>query len=83
MAKYELLERAFINQCLWEPGAVVEVGDDVIPGPHMKPVDAAAKAAFKKTGFVNSASMEHDIVDRIADFGASPAGVRSGMNASE
>lgn len=83
MAKYELLERAFINQVLWEPGTVVEVADDVIPGPHMKPVDVAAKAAFKKTGFVNGATLQNDIVDKIADFGASPQGIKSGINASE
>jgi hypothetical protein len=83
MAKYELLERAFINQILWEPGAVVDVADDVIPGPHMKPVDAAARTAFKKTGFVNGPTLQNEVVDRIADFGASPQGVKSGMNASE
>ncbi|MGA2223580.1 MAG: hypothetical protein ABSH41_03955 [Syntrophobacteraceae bacterium] len=81
MAKYELLERAFIDQRLWEPGEVVEVSDDVIPGPHMKPVDASAKAAFKKTGFVNHEMSTHEIVDKIADFGASPQGIKSGMDA--
>lgn len=82
MARYELLERSFINQTLLDPGAIVEVDDDVIPGPHMKPVDTAAKTAFKKTGFVVGAVTEHEIVDSIATFGASPAGVKSGMNAS-
>jgi hypothetical protein len=82
MAKYELLERSFINQMLLDPGAVVEVSDDVVPGPHMKPVDAAAKAAFKKTGYTVGAVTEHEIVDSIASFGASPAGIKAGMNAS-
>ncbi|MFZ0931245.1 MAG: hypothetical protein WAN11_21745 [Syntrophobacteraceae bacterium] len=82
MAKYKLLERAFIDQRLWEPGETVEVGDDVIPGPHMQPVDAAARAAFKKTGFVNHEMSTHEIVDKIADFGASPQSVKSGMDAS-
>ncbi len=83
MAKYELLERAFINERLWEPGETVEVADDVIPGPHMKPVDAAARAAFKKTGFINGPSLQNEIVDSIAAYGASPAGMKSGINASE
>ena len=82
MAKYELLERAFIHQRLWEPGEEVEVDDSVIPGPHMKPLDAAAKTAFKKTGFVLGASQPHDVVDSIAAFGASPTG-KSGMASSE
>jgi hypothetical protein len=83
MAKYKLLEKAFINQLLLEAGSEVVVPDDVIPGPHMEPMDAAAKAAFKKTGFVNSASLQNEIVDSIAAYGASPAGMKSGINASE
>ncbi|MGO8945426.1 MAG: hypothetical protein ACLQJ7_17365 [Syntrophobacteraceae bacterium] len=83
MAKYELLEKAFIHNRIWEPGEVVEVDDSVVPGPHMKPVDAAAKAAFKKAGIVNHEMSTHEIVDRIAHFGATPQGVKSGMNASE
>ncbi len=83
MAKYELLERAFIHNRLWEPGEVVEVDDSVIPGPHMKPLDAAAEKAFKKTGFALGVVPERDLVDAIATFGATPAGMKSGMNASQ
>ncbi len=83
MAKYKLLEKAFINQLLLEAGSEVVVPDDVIPGPHMEPMDAAARAAFKKTGFINSASLQNEIVDSIAAYGASPAGMKSGINASE
>ena len=83
MAKYKLLEKAFINQLLLEAGSEVVVPDDVIPGPHMQPMDAAARAAFKKTGFINGASLQNEIVDSIAAYGASPAGMKSGINASE
>ena len=83
MAKYKLLERAFIDQCVWEEGSIVEVADDVIPGPHMVPQDAAARAAAKRHGVVNHEMSVHEIVDKIADFGASPQGIKSGMNASE
>ncbi|MFZ0945691.1 MAG: hypothetical protein WB930_00050 [Syntrophobacteraceae bacterium] len=83
MAKYELLEKAFIHNRIWEPGETVEVDDSVIPGPHMKPLDAAAEKAFKKTGFTLGAVQQHDIVDAIASFGATPQGVKAGMTASE
>jgi len=46
-------------------------------------MDAAARAAMKKHGVVNHEMSAHEIVDKIADFGASPQGVRSGINASE
>jgi hypothetical protein len=48
----------------------------------MQPMDAAARTAFKKTGFVNHEMSTHEIVDKIADFGASPQGIKSGMEAS-
>ncbi len=83
MAKYELLERSFVHNRLWEPGEVVEVDDSLVPGPHMKPVNAAAEKAFKKTGHVLGVIPERDLVDAIATFGASPQGVKSGMNLSQ
>ena len=83
MARYRLLERAFINQTLWEPGAEVTVADDVNPRSSYGTSGCRGQTAFKKTGFVNGASLQHDIVDKIADFGASPAGVNQGMNASQ
>ncbi len=34
--------------CLVEPGSIVDVGDDVIPGPYWEPVDAAGEAMLQK-----------------------------------
>jgi hypothetical protein len=89
MARYEILEKSFINDRLWQPGEIVEVPDSVTPGQHMKPVDAAAKRRAKEVGLVNGPSP--DWADQIAasaaareaDLAASPQGIRSGMNASD
>jgi hypothetical protein len=48
MARYELLQKAFIDVRVHEAGETVTVADDVIPGPYMKPLDKAAIAAFRK-----------------------------------
>ena len=55
MAKYRLLEKAFINERLWEINEEIDLPDDVIPGPHMLPMDSAARNAIKKAGVVNIA----------------------------
>jgi hypothetical protein len=81
MAKYKLLERAFIHQRLWEAGETVTVDDDVIPGPHMVPLDAADKRAFKKTGFENGPQPNYS--DQITSIGVSPQDVKSGILASD
>lgn len=54
--RFTVTERAFIENGLREPGEVVEVPDDVVPGPHMLPVagdkkaEAAKAAALKERG---------------------------------
>ena len=80
MAKYEILERSFIHQRLWEPGEIVTVDDDLVPGPHMKPLDAAARKAIKKNGIIVGCIVNY--VDAITGFGVSPQDVKSGINAS-
>ena len=76
MAKYKLTERAYIHNRLYEEGMIVTVDDTMIPGPHMIPVDAAAKKMAKEIGLENDAP--HDYVDKITGqtdvtaFGASP-----------
>jgi hypothetical protein len=84
MAKYRFLEKAFINERLWEINEEVDLPDDVIPGPHMLPMDNAARNAIKKAGVVNGPIP--DPVDELtkdpANFGASPPGVKSGMAVS-
>jgi hypothetical protein len=84
MARYRLLEKAFIENRLFEPGEVVTVADSVIPGPFMKPVDAAAQKKAKEIGLVNGPSP--DPVDELTatpeSIGASPQSVKSGMAAT-
>ena len=82
MAKYELLEKSFIDNRIWEPGEIVEVPDDLIPGPHMVPVDDAAKRVAKKLGLVNGPLPDpvHELTLTDAErMGASPQGVKTGM----
>lgn len=85
MAKYELLEKAFIDNRIYEVGETVEVSDSVIPGPHMKPVDDAAKKKAREIGLVLGPIP--DPVDQLTRtgleaIGASPQGVKSGMAAA-
>jgi hypothetical protein len=47
MARYELLQKAFIDMRVLEVGEQITVADDVIPGPYMKPLDKPALVAFK------------------------------------
>jgi len=58
MATYEITENSYINDRLVQEGEKITVNDDVIPGTHWKPLDAAAKTACKAAGFstVSSAS---------------------------
>jgi len=44
MAKYVFSQRSYWFDRLIESGEEVEVPDNITPGPHMKPVDEAAKA---------------------------------------
>jgi hypothetical protein len=45
MAKYEVLERSFINNRLHDAGSIIEY--DGVPAENLKPVDTSAKAAAK------------------------------------
>jgi len=82
MAKYKLLEKAFIENRLWEPGEVVEIDDGAVPGPHMLPVDKAAKAMAADIGLVNGPIP--DPVDEMTaeSLGAAPQNIKSGITAS-
>jgi len=85
MAKYKLLEKAFIDNRLWEIGEEVEVPEGTRPGPHMQPVDSEAKKVAKEIGLVNGPMP--DPVDEMTmsdaeRLGASPQGVKSGMQAA-
>ncbi|MGO9375662.1 MAG: hypothetical protein ACLQBD_26730 [Syntrophobacteraceae bacterium] len=88
MAKYRLLEKAFINERLWEAGEEITLPDDVIPGPHMLPMDSAARKAIKEAGVVNGPipdpvdELTRDPTNFAETYGASPQGVKAGMNAS-
>lgn len=82
MAKYKLLEKAFIDNRLYEAGEIVEVSGNCIPGPHMSPHDAEARKKAREVGLVNGPLP--DPVDqltamKVEAIGASPQDVRSGM----
>ncbi len=81
MAKYKLLETAFIDNRLYTAGERVEVADDFVPGPHMVPVDTAAKKVAKEIGLVNGPLP--DPIDEITSIGASPKGAKTGLLAGE
>ncbi len=85
MPKYTLMERAFIDNRIFEPGETVEVPDSVTPGPFMKPVDNAAHKKAKEVGLVLGPMP--DPVDQLTatkldTIGASPQEVKSGMAAA-
>ena len=83
MAQYKLLQMAYINNCLHGEGAIVTVRDDMIPGPHMLPVDAEAKRMAKAIGLVND--VVPDYVDEqtgmvdVSKYGASPQNIAAGV----
>jgi hypothetical protein len=84
MAQYKLTEPAYLLNVLWPEGAVVEVPDTLVPGPHMIPMDSAAKKMCKSIpGFVNERMPDPLNTLTPAHFGASPDGVKSGMLAGE
>jgi hypothetical protein len=81
MAKYKLLETAFIDNRICVAGEKVEVADDMVPGPHMVPVDGAAKKMATSVGLVNGEIP--DPIDQITSMGATPAGAKTGIRAGE
>lgn len=50
MARYSILEPAYVGERLVNAGDQVEVPDSTVPGPHMKPLDEAAQRAVKAAG---------------------------------
>lgn len=83
MAKYKLLEAAFIQEvnsagpCLCTEGQTVTVSDDTIPGAHMQPLDAAARKASAGMELISNPHTRGGHTD--ADFGASPQDIPSGF----
>jgi hypothetical protein len=86
MATYKLTEKSFIHNRIYEVNEKVKVADDFIPGPHMIPVDAAAKAMAKKVGLENFETPNYvDEITKIPDvtkYGASPQAMNTGLRAS-
>ncbi|MDR3554070.1 MAG: hypothetical protein P4L55_04895 [Syntrophobacteraceae bacterium] len=85
MAKYRLLEKAFLNNRLYDPGETVELSHDSIPAHYMEPVDGAAKKRAREVGHV--VGTLPDPVDQLTSItaesiGAAPQDVRSGMAAT-
>ena len=84
MARYELLEKAFIDNRIYEAGEKVEVADSVTPGPFMKPVDSAAQKKAKEIGLVLGPMpdpVDQLTATKVETIGASPQDVKSGMAA--
>ncbi|HYA40883.1 MAG TPA: hypothetical protein VEF34_06245 [Syntrophobacteraceae bacterium] len=88
MARYKLLAVSFIDNRLWQEGETIEVPDDFPAGPHMKPLDTAAKKRVKELGIEVGAFP--DVITELTGgaagvqtIGASPQGIRSGIAASE
>ncbi len=84
MGKYRLLETSFIHNRLYNPGEIVELSDEASPGPHMEPLDAAAKKRIKECGIQVGVypnyieDMTPNNVD-VTKLGASPQVGHSGM----
>lgn len=84
MARYELLEKAFIDNRIYEVGEIVEVSGNVIPGPFMKPADAAAQKRAKEVGLVLGPMpdpVDQLTATKLETIGASPQDVKNGMAA--
>lgn len=80
--RYRLTEKAYINDVLYEPREVRVGGGDAqtvypeiqfrgVPGPHMVPINAAAKAMCEKHKERMKAS---DPVAALSVIGAAPPG---------
>lgn len=84
MAQYKLTETAYIHNTLWPEGEIVTVADDVIPGPHMIPMDAAAKKMVKSIpGFTNDRMPDPlNELTPVTSFGAAP-NVKHGILSGE
>ena len=48
MARYEINSRTFMAGQLLEPGLIVTLPDDYLPGWHLTPIDEAAEAAYAR-----------------------------------
>ncbi len=85
MARYKLLAKSFINNRLWDEGETVEVDDSAVPGPHMKPLDAAARKAVKDHGIEvgEMPDVITELTGGVETIGASPQNVKSGIAASD
>lgn len=83
MAKYRLLEAAFIQQVnsdgpqLYPEGSIIDVPEETIPGPHMLPLDAAARTASAGMELISNPHTRGGHTD--ADLGASPQDIPSGF----
>jgi hypothetical protein len=84
MARYKLLQKAFIDNRIWEEGDTIEVADDFPAGPHMQPLDSAARKRVKEMG-VEVGTFPDPITELtgVNDFGATPQGVKTGIAASD
>ena len=47
MAQYRVTETSYLDGRIIAEGDTITVSDDTIPGPHMQPLDDAAKKAAK------------------------------------
>ncbi len=50
MARYRVTEASYIDGRLLQPGDEIATADGLIPGPHLTPLDDAARRAVKAAG---------------------------------
>ncbi len=83
MAKYKLLEAGFFQvKCadgpqLYPEGSIIDVPEETIPGPHMQPLDAAARTASAGMELISNPHTRGGHTD--ADLAVSPQNVASGF----
>ena len=63
MAKYELTERSFIDLRIMEPGEIVEIPDDQIPGRTWEPYGPGPHREWQHIKYRSEEYHRYSIVD--------------------
>lgn len=73
MATYMLHEKSYLPTdggipMIFEAGSTVSVPDDLLPGPHMEPMDAKAKSQFLKVFDRKSGKYQPPAMNKVEDM---------------